>query len=237
MTSMDIDAGQRTAARIAGFTLLFGFAIVVFGQFWLSSGLFVPDDATQTAAAILAHETRFRLYAVCNLLYVMDLLVLLTALYVVLKPVGRGLALAAASLRFVYAMLWIATLLNMLGALRLLGDAPYLKVIEPDHLRALARLRLRDSYDDYYVGLPFFALASTLCAWLWLKSGYIPKALAGFGLAASAWGVFCALAFLVFPHFNESVNDWLFDTPLGLFEVVLGFWLLIRGIRTSRSQI
>lgn len=229
----NINTAQMTAARIAGFTLLFGFFLAVFGQFYLSSGLFFANDAVKTSAAILAHETRFRIYVVCNLLYVMDLLVLLTALYITLKPVNHGLAIAAAIMRFVYALLWISIVLNMFGALRLLGDAPYLKVIETDHLQALARVYLRNSYDDYYVGLPFFALASTFCAWLWLKSGYIPRALAIFGLAASAWGVFCGFVFLVFPHFNEIVNDWLFDTPLGLFEIALGLWLLIRGLPRS----
>lgn len=223
---------RRLAARIAGFTLVFGFVLAVFGQFYLSAPLMVPGDAVKTAAAILAHETRFRGYAVCNLLYVMDLLVLCSALYVVLKPVNQGLALAATFIRFMYAILWILVVLSLFGALALLGPAPYLKVLAPDALATLARMQIRVGFDAYYVGLPFFALASTLCAWLWWKSGYIPKALAGFGLVASAWGVFCGLTYLIFPHFNEAVNDWLFDTPLGLFELALGFWLMFRGIRS-----
>jgi len=72
--------------------------------------------------------------------------------------------------------------------------------------------------------------ASTLCAWQWLKSGYVPRGLAMFGLAASVWGVLCGVLFLLFPHFNETVNDWLFDTPLGLFEIALGIRLLAAGI-------
>ena len=223
---------QRRAARIAGFTLVFGFVLVVFGQFVLLAPLIVPGDATQTAASILAHETRFRTYTVCNLLYVMDLLVLCSALYVALKPVNAGLALAATFIRFMFAILWILTVLHMFGALALLGPAPYLKVLASDALATLARMQIRVSFDAYYIGLPFFALASTLCAWLWWKSGYVPKALAGFGLVASAWGVACGLIYLIFPHFNEAVNEWLFDTPLGLFELALGFWLMFRGIRS-----
>lgn len=225
-------ADQRLAARIAGFTLVFGFVLAVFGQFYLSTPLIMPGDAIETAANILAHETRFRTYAVCNLLYVMDLVVLCAALYVVLKPVNTGLALAATFIRFTYAILWILVVLNLFGALALLGPSPYLKVLAPDQLATLARMDIRVGFDAYYVGLPFFAVASTLCAWLWWRSGYIPKVLAGFGLVASAWGVFCGLTYLIFPHFNAAVNDWLFDTPLGLFELVLGFWLMFKGIRS-----
>jgi hypothetical protein len=233
MTTGSIADPRRLAARIAGFTLVFGFALVIFGEFFLAASLIVPNDAAQTAANILAHETRFRTYAVCNLLYVMDLLVLCSALYVVLKPVNLGLALAATLIRFMYAILWILVVLNLFGALALLGPAPYLKVLTPDALATLARMQIRVGFDAYYVGLPFFALASTFCAWLWWKSGHVPKILAGFGFVASAWGVFCGLTYLVFPHFSEVVNAWLFDMPLELFELALGAWLLFRSIRPS----
>jgi hypothetical protein len=86
----------------------------------------------------------------------------------------------------------------------------------------------------YYSGLPFYALASTICIWLWFKSAYIPKALAGFGVIASVWCVFCAFAYLVYPGFDDVVNVWWFDTPMVLmFEVVLGFWLLLKGLRAT----
>jgi hypothetical protein len=66
-------------------------------------------------------------------------------------------------------------LLNLLGALRLLSNANYLQVFEPDRLQAMAKLHLGASFDDYYLGLPFFGLAATICAWLWLKSNYISE--------------------------------------------------------------
>jgi len=119
---------------------------------------------------------------------------------------------------------------NSLAALRLLGDAPYLKVLEPDRLQALARVLLAGSFDDYYVGLPFLGLAATVCAWLWLKSKYIPRGLSIFGVIGSAWCVFCALIFLIFPNFNRIVNDWWFDFPMAVFELVLSFWLLFKGL-------
>src|SRR5206468_3665638 len=84
----------------------------------------------------------------------------------------------------------------LLSPLRLLGTASYLQVFEADRLQALARLQIAANFDDYYIGLPFFGLAATVCSYLWLKSGYIPKALAAFGLISSAWCVICAFVFL-----------------------------------------
>lgn len=123
MTSTAIDQSQRAAARVAGFMILFGMAIVIFGEFYLSARLIVPGDVAQTARNILAHETRFRLNMLCDLLYLASVAVLLSALYVILSPVNRTLALIAAIFRLIYASLWLITALNMLGALRLLRGA------------------------------------------------------------------------------------------------------------------
>jgi hypothetical protein len=229
MTS--IDNSQRTAAKIAGFTGLFAFAIVVFANYALLNPLIVPGNAAETARNLVAHETQVRVIATCFLAYSASVIVLLAALYVILKPVNRGLALVGALFRLVFAFLWLLTTLNLLGALRLLGSASYLQVFEADRLQALARLSLAANFDDYYAGLPFFGLAATVCAYLWLKSNYIPKGLAAFGVISSAWCVICAFVFLIFPHFNKIVNDYWFDSPMAIFELVLSFWLLFKGIR------
>src|SRR5438128_69137 len=231
MTTNTIDNAQRTAARVAGITGLLAFALVVFGNYVLLGPLVVPRNAIDTARNILAHETQFRLALICFITYSIGAIVLLSALYVIFAPVNRGLALAGALFRVVFAMLWLIAPLNSLAALRLLGDAPYLKVFEPDRLQALSRVLLAGSFDDYYVGLPFFGLAATFCAWLWLKSKYIPRGLSIFGVIASAWCVFCAFAYLIFPYFNKIVNDYIFDTPMALFELILSFWLLFKGLR------
>src|SRR5881275_2476335 len=227
-----IDNSQRIAAKVAGVAGLLAFVLVVFGNYILLEPLIIPRNAADTARNILAHQTQFRVALICFITYGIGAIVLLTALYVVLAPVNRGFALAGALFRLVFAMLWLIAPLNSLAALRLLGDAPYLKVFEPDRLQALARVQLAGSFDDYYIGLPFFGMAATVCAWLWLKSNYIPKGLAIFGVIASAWCVVCAFVYLIFPHFNKIVNDWWFDFPMALFELVVSFWLLIKGLKS-----
>ena len=225
-----IDNSQQAAAKVAGVAGILSFALVVFGNYGLLGPLVVPRNAVDTARNILAHETQFRAALACFITYDIGVIVLATALYVILAPINRGLALAGALFRVVFAILWLIAPLNSLAALRLLGDAPYLNVLQPDHLQALARIQLAGSFDDYYVGLPFFGLAATVCAWLWLKSKYIPRGLSIFGVIASAWCVFCAFAYLIFPNFNQIVNDYVFDSPMALFELAVSFWLLFKGL-------
>ena len=239
MTTSKIDNSQRTAAKVAGWSGLLTFAIVVFGNYVLLNPLIVSGNVAATAQNFAEHQTQVHVTAVCFLTYSLGVIVLLTALYVILKPINPGLALAGALFRLVFALLWLLAPLNLLGALRLLSNASYLQVFEPDRLQAMARLHIGANFDAYYVGLPFFGLAATVCAWLWLKSNYIPRGLSIFGVVASAWCVLCAFIFLIFPHFNKVVNDYLFDSPMALFELIVSFWLLFKGLKPvapSQSQ-
>src|SRR5438874_4960282 len=236
MTITKIGNAQGTAARVAGWSGLLTFAIVVFGNYVLLNPLVVPGDAAATAQNIAEHQTQVRFTAVCFLTYSLGVIVLLTALYVILKPINPGLALVGALFRLVFALLWLLSPLNLLGALRLLSNASYLQVFEPDRLQALARLHIGANFDAYYVGLPFFGLAATVCAWLWLKSNYIPRGLSIFGVIASAWFVFCAVVYLIFPNFNKIVNDYVFDSPMAIFELVLSLWLLFKGLKAGDNS-
>ena len=239
MTITKIGNAQGTAARVAGWSGLLTFAIVVFGNYVLLNPLIVPSNVAATAQNVVAHQTQLRITAVCFLTYSLGVVVLLTALYVILKPVNHGLALVGALFRLVFALLWLLSPLNLLAMLRLVSNANYLQAFEPDRLQALARLHLGATFDDYYIGLPFFGLAATVCAYLWFKSNYIPKGLAISGLIASAWCVLCAFVFLIFPQFNKVVNDYLFDSPMALFELIVSFWLLFKGLKPvapSQSQ-
>ena len=210
--------------------------IVVIGNYALLNPLIVPRNAADTARNILAHETQFRIALICFLTYSTSVVILLTALYVIFKPVNHGLALAGALFRFVFASLWLLSTLNLLAALRLIHGANYLQVFESDRLQAVARTYLAAGFDDYYIGLPFFALAATVCAWLWLKSNYIPAWLTWFGLISSAWCVFCAFVYLIFPNFEKSVDPYWFDSPMALFELVVSVWLLTKGLPTSKAS-
>jgi len=227
----NIADSQLRAAKIAGIAGILAFVLVVFGNYVLLNPLLVPRNAVDTARNILAHQTQFRFALVCFITYDIGGIVLLTVLYVIFAPVNRGLALAGALFRLVFVMLWLVAPLNSLGALRLLGNSTYLQVLEPERLQALARAQIAASFDDYYVGLPFFGLAATVCAWLWLKSNYIPKGLSIFGVITSAWCVLCAFIYLIFPDFNKIVNDYIFDSPMALFELIVSFWLLLKGLK------
>ena len=88
MTISMIDNSQRTAAKVAGIAGLLTMAIVVFANYGLLNPLIVPGNLAETARNIVAHEQLFRIIVICFLIYSAGVVVLLTALYVILKPVN-----------------------------------------------------------------------------------------------------------------------------------------------------
>jgi len=235
MITNTINESQRNASRIAGLALLFSIVIVIIANYGISFRLIVPGNAAETARNIVAHELLYRINIACDIIYLVTLLVVLSAFHVVLGSVNRNFSLIAAFSRLVLAFMWGVAALNMLGALRLLGDASYLSVFSADQLQTLARLHLVVSYDAYYIGLPFWGLASTICSYLWFKSRYVPRSLAAYGLISSAWCVICGITYLVYPNFANAVGASWFDVPLVMFEIAMGSWLLFRGVKSTVS--
>ena len=223
-----IDESQRKAAKIVGLAYLLAIVPAVFAEFYVLGRLVVSGDAAETARNIAAHERLFRLGTASNLLAFAIDVALITALYVVLERVNRSLALFAAFSRLIETMLLVVAALNDFDVLRIVSGADYLQAFRPEQLQALGRLSLSAHGAVYNVGFLFFGFGSAVFCWLWWKSGYIPKALAGWGVFASVLVGLSALAFIVFPELTK-VGVAVY-APIFLFELTMGFWLLIKGL-------
>lgn len=232
MANSAVAESQRKAARVAGLAFPISFATVVAVNFGILARLVVSRNPAETARNIMAHETLFRIGIAGDMVYCVGIVVLLTALYVILKPVSEHLALLASFGWLVHGFTWLLSTINLFTALRLLSDADYSSALGTDTLQALARLYL-SGHDPYYVGLLFWALGVTAGSYLWLKSGYIPRALAAFGLLSAVWCAICTFVYYIFPGFTKVVSLWWFDSPMGVFEIALSFWLLVKGLRLS----
>jgi hypothetical protein len=79
-------------------------------------------------------------------------------------------------------------------------------------------------------------VATTLFSYLWLKSRYIPRALAVFGIVSGVLATVPALsafAFIADPAYSNDANPWwlTLDTPLAIFQITLSVVLLIKPLR------
>jgi hypothetical protein len=233
-TTATIEPGQQTTARLVGFLYLFAMALSIFGEAFVRGRMIVPRDAVQTATNIAASETLFRLSIVTDLLlYVCDI-VLFWGLYVILKRINQNAVMLATFMRIVETAILAVTTLTAFIALRLLGGGSYLDVIETAQLQALARAFLSVYGIGLSIGFVFLGLGSAVFSYVWLKSRYIPRALAWLGIFGSLILSIFSLATMVYPRVWE-VMGMVYMMPMGLYEVGLGFWLLIKGIQAPAA--
>ena len=233
MTITPIDTAKRTSAKLVGIAYLSTFIIVVFANFGIYDPLHVAGNATETANRIFANQHWFRFGIVLDLIYATGFTILISSLHTILQEIDRRLSLLACIWYLVYVITWVVLTLKFFDALRLSSGAKYLQVFADENSSALARLFLFARFDRYYGVLLFYAMGSTLFNILWFKSGYIPRALALWGILACAWCVFCAVVYLIYPDFEKHVNLWAFDLPMALFDMTLSVWLLIKGLKVQ----
>jgi hypothetical protein len=233
--SRTIAPAQRTAATVAGFLYLFTMVTANFAEFYARGRLIAFGDAAQTATNIVAHERLFRLGTVSNLITFASCVILLLALYAVLEPINRNVALLAALFRLAECAIFALITLNDFVALRLLSGASYLRAFGTQPLQALAHTFVGVHDAGHLIGLVFFGLGSAVFARLWFKSCYISRSLAAWGVFSSLVTAIVTLAIMVFPALAASVVPVYF-APIFIFEVTLGFWLLFKGIRARLGE-
>src|SRR5947207_14546871 len=107
MNISSITNSQQKAAKVAGLAYLITLATVAYVNFSIHDRLIVNSSAVETAQNILAHVTLFRVGIVGDLIYCVGVVVLLTALYKVLKPVNQALALLPALWSLIRAFMWL----------------------------------------------------------------------------------------------------------------------------------
>jgi hypothetical protein len=229
--------GQRSAAKVLALAFPISMVLVASANFGLRGDLILDGNTAETVRRVAAAQPVFRLSVLFDLLYAVGVIVQLTALYAVLSGVGRNVAILAGVLKLVYAVTAVLIALTSLNILQLSSSAVYLEGFGAAPLHALVELSSVAAWEQYYIGLVFWALASSLFGWLWLRSGYVPSWLAIFGIASSLWGFLCALAYIANPGFSRVVNVWLFDMPMAVYYLALSSWLLFKGLRGARQLL
>ena len=233
MTISTIDASQRKAATVVGLCYLLALPPAIFAEFYVRTHLIAFGDAAQTARSIMAHERLFRLGTAGNLtVFTLDV-VLIIALYVVLMPVNRTLALLATGWGLIETATLVVVTLSDFDVLRILSGADYLHAFEANRLQALARLSLSAHADAYNVGLVLAGLRSAAFCYLWFRSRLIPRALAAWGMAASFLMGASAFSFVIFPELSRFIPVEIYGAPIFFFELTMGVWLLLKGLPPS----
>ena len=167
------DHSPNKTARMAGFLYLMIF-ITLISSSVIRSKLIVFGDAAATANNIMASEWLFRIGFMDELLCGVFFLLAAWALYVLLKPVNKNLALLFVLLNLGGVAIQCFNMLNLFAALLLLSGADYLKVFQADQLQALAMLFLNLYTNGFMIAQIFYGTWLLPLGYLVYKSGYFP---------------------------------------------------------------
>ena len=192
------------AAMVVGIAFIASVLIVTLVDDFLLANFVVPGDTAALANDIEANRRRFG-FAVGGYLLVLALDAIIgLALYVVLKPSNKNLALLTAVLRGLYAF----TLIIGVFALAFQSIDVY----------SYASIKL--------LGYVFFALHIFVLGYSVFKSGYIPKSLGILLVVAS----FTYIVFFVDFHLPETLEIIIMST-MAVAELSLSIWLIVKRNR------
>jgi hypothetical protein len=223
------DLSPRKIARLAGFLYIMYVITSVIADFF---GNFVFVDAPATLNTIIAHESLFRVGFVISLFSVVFFVLAAWALYVLLKPVNKNLALLFLLLNLGGFVIWCLSVLNLYGSLMLLSGADYLKVFQPDQLQSQAMLFINLYKNGSVIAQIPYGVWLFPLGYLVFKSRFLPKIL-GALLIADCFGLLIyVLQRFLLPGYDVLSYPCLIISFIA--EISLSLWLLIKGVKEQK---
>lgn len=220
------ELSPRKAALTVGIGLLAMAILAPFAQFAVLKALVVPTDATATIANLAGSQGLFRSAIAAFLVVIMLDLVVAWALYILLRPVDRTVALLTAWLRLVFAAVFASSLVNLLDVAQLLRGAAQ-PTLQGEQLHAQVMTSLA-SFNTGWTGiaLAIFGLHLLGLGYLLFKSAHFPRFLgvlvviAGGGYLADSFGT------ILVSNYSLTISVFTF-----VGEALLIPWLLWKAIR------
>lgn len=237
MESQGSSISQFKAARLAGLLYLIAMATGLFAEFYVHfpSTLIISGDVTKTASNITSNERLYRIGIANNIITFAIDVVLIWALYVLLKPVNKSLALLAVFFRLIETTIACFAIINAYVAMQFISDAGHLKAFDSNQIQALSVLH--DTYAlTFNVVAIFLGLGSTIFNYLLLKSRYIPRVLAVWGIFSSVLLLISQFVIIIFPGMEKIIIPACYG-PIALDEIALGFWLLFKGANIPKIEL
>ena len=237
-TEESLHGTNKKNARIAGLLYLIYIIISIFADVLGRSKLIVLGNAATTARNIMASTWQFRIGFMSDLVAAVLFLSTAWALYVLLKPVNKPLALLFLLLNLGGVAVWCFSDLFLIAGQLLVSGADYLKVFQVDQLQALAMLSLY-LYKYGFLGIAqiFFGAWLFPLGYLVFKSGFLPRFLGVILMVHCVVWLLSALQFFLFPGYIAIpfVGITYLSYPLGFIsEFGLTLWLLIMGAKDQK---
>lgn len=216
----------KNSAITAGIGLLIMAIIAPIANFTIIQGLIDPSDVAKTVSNITSSNGLFRLGIGLFMIVALLDIIVAWALYVYLIPINKHLSLLTAWLRLAYAAILVVVLINLINVLHLLNGAGYLNEFSTGQLNTQVMLSIDNFTHGWEFGLIIFGFHLLLLGYLILKAGFMRYILGILLILAALGYLIDGFGKLLLSDYNLSISMFTF-----IGEVVLIFWLLIKGIK------
>jgi len=223
----------RQAALVAGITSFVPLILggVPFAEFYVFAKLIVLGDTAETVRNIQSNRGLFLTGVFAHLITFLADVILAWALYVLLAPVHRALALLTAWFRLIYTAVALGSLMHLVTAFRLIDGGAYAEAFGAELLHAQVEVLIKSFRYEWSLSIVIFGIHVTLAGYLVARSGYIPRLVGALLVLAGLGYVIHYLGPYLYPELDLR---FLFVTFLG--ELVFPVWLLVRGWRIPEAQ-
>ena len=192
-------------------------------------GKFVFVEAPVTVNHILTHAFEFRIGFVINLFSVVLFLLAAWALYVLLKPVHKDLALLFLLFNLAGFTVWLLSSLCLFASLVILNGTETIHAFPPAQLQALAVFWVNLYKSGEYIAQVPYGVWLFPLGYLVLKSGFLPKFL---GVLLIADGI-CQFVYvcqrLIWPELATIAYPCFVISFIAEFSLAL--WLSIKAVK------
>jgi len=231
MTELIADKSPRKTARMAGLFYLI-FILTTVSATYIRGRFIVAGDAAATASNIVASQGLFRVGFVTELVSAVFFLLAAWALYVLLKPVNRNLALLFLLLNLGGVAVECINALNLYAALQFLSGANYLAAFQTGQLQALAMSYLDLYTNGFLIAQIFFSAWLLPLGYLVYKSRFLPKFL-GLLLILDFFGnMSWFLQGFLLPDYKILAYPG--NAISFIAEIALTVWLLVMAVKEQK---
>ena len=191
-------------------------------------------DAPVDLARLAANDNRVVLTALIEFVWAATAAGIAIALYPVLRKRNRALALGSVAARVVEGVFVLVGTLSLLALLTLSQESVAAGSAGSSSFQAAqdALLAVRDWAHWFIMSLPF-ALGALMYYYLLYRARLIPRWLSGWGLVAIGLSVVATVYAGFTQEFGFTTVNNVLNIPIGVQEMVLAVWLIVKGFNPS----
>ena len=223
----------KSISRICGILYVSTVLAFLVSNLFLKGQLVDAGNISNTFKHLSEHAFQYRVAVSIDFLAMVAVMALVFSLFAILKPVHPYLALVALGLRIGEVVLQAGGKIPDYLLLQLSHSAVSSPGSLAVELEPLGQMLVAGSTQALWVSFVFLSIGSLFNNYLFYKSRAIPVILAIFGLIATGLYTLGSVAALFIDLPESAKMGMMF--PLVLFELLLGFYLAIFGMKEKTA--